>query len=333
MTSTSGGMDDDTESANVDRPIGYDAESRRWLQLSVGISLAAVAALVVHLVWPQRATDTVTLGLLFIAFVPWLAPLVSRLKLPGGAEVEFREIRRDMARLAQRVETVERWALDTAIPADVRDSLHAALTRYASYLDGIPLPRGDALPQIYSHPEGDNQSFYLPEVNSILLGGVYADDPDMALHEYTHVMLDANHPGWSLAVKPIESGLAAYLPCSFLDRPYLGGRTIVNAVAQGISSQDAGIFVQNDRRVDSEDETPTMQNLGQAWAAVFWEIRSLLGQRTADRLLVDAWTDDKAVSAEEYVELVTHMIREDRQLADRVGVIQQIFIERGAIVR
>lgn len=55
------------------------------------ISAVAVAAVVVKIVYPN-AVDVITLGLIVLAFVPWLAPIVKSLELTGLGKVEFREL-------------------------------------------------------------------------------------------------------------------------------------------------------------------------------------------------------------------------------------------------
>ncbi|HJR72484.1 MAG TPA: hypothetical protein VJ806_02445 [Luteimonas sp.] len=64
----------------------------RNLKLAVSSSAALVAA--AHLIWPYIAIDGITLGLLVVAVIPWLAPLVKSVELPGGLKVELQEIQK-----------------------------------------------------------------------------------------------------------------------------------------------------------------------------------------------------------------------------------------------
>jgi hypothetical protein len=61
-------------------------------QLQVIISFLAVILAIVHLIWPHVALDGVTITLLLIAILPWLAPLFKSVELPGGVKVEFQEL-------------------------------------------------------------------------------------------------------------------------------------------------------------------------------------------------------------------------------------------------
>lgn len=51
------------------------------------MSIAAV-----HIIWPQLKIDSITLTLLIVAVVPWLAQLFKSLELPGGWKLEFQEL-------------------------------------------------------------------------------------------------------------------------------------------------------------------------------------------------------------------------------------------------
>lgn len=64
-------------------------EARR---VQIGISVVSGLAIIVHLIWPELSIDGVTLTLLAFAILPWLAPLLKALELPGGWKVEFQDL-------------------------------------------------------------------------------------------------------------------------------------------------------------------------------------------------------------------------------------------------
>lgn len=66
-------------------------DSIRPLRLIV--TLGALGLVLAHLIWPSLSIDGVTLGLVAIAIIPWLAPLVKSLEFPGGWKVELREMK------------------------------------------------------------------------------------------------------------------------------------------------------------------------------------------------------------------------------------------------
>lgn len=62
------------------------------------VSLGALLLALAHIIWPQLAIDAVALALIVIALLPWLAPLVKSLELPGGWKVEFQELQQAASR-------------------------------------------------------------------------------------------------------------------------------------------------------------------------------------------------------------------------------------------
>lgn len=67
-------------------------EAKSIKRLRQVVTLVALMLALGHILWPTLAIDAITLGLLVIAVVPWLAPLVKSLELPGGWKVELREL-------------------------------------------------------------------------------------------------------------------------------------------------------------------------------------------------------------------------------------------------
>ncbi len=59
---------------------------------AAAISSVALFGAVAHLAWPHLAIDAITLTLVGIAVIPWLAPLFKAVELPGGVKVEFAEL-------------------------------------------------------------------------------------------------------------------------------------------------------------------------------------------------------------------------------------------------
>lgn len=72
--------------------MNYNNEDRTRT-LKVVISVIAAVGLVVHIAFPNLSIDAISLGLLIIAVLPWLAPLVKAAELPGGFKIEFQEVK------------------------------------------------------------------------------------------------------------------------------------------------------------------------------------------------------------------------------------------------
>ena len=75
------------------------AKLSRWLRWIV--TLCALVFAGIHLFRPSLAIDAVTLTLLVIALVPWLAPIFKSLEFPGGWKVEFQDLQKVAVRAEQ----------------------------------------------------------------------------------------------------------------------------------------------------------------------------------------------------------------------------------------
>ena len=61
-------------------------------RLQIGITAIAGLIIIIHLIWPSLAIDAITLTLIIVAIIPWLAPLFKSLEFPGGWKVEFKDL-------------------------------------------------------------------------------------------------------------------------------------------------------------------------------------------------------------------------------------------------
>lgn len=115
------------------------------------ITLAALAAASVHLLWPTAAIDGVTVTLLFVAVLPWLQPLFKSLELPGGVKVEFQELQRvtdraDAAGLVaapQATDLSPEYSFLQVASADPNLALAGLRIELESHLDKLARSRGD----------------------------------------------------------------------------------------------------------------------------------------------------------------------------------------------
>lgn len=62
--------------------------------LRIGVTTLALVAATVHIRWPEIKIDVITLGLLILACLPWLAPLIKSIEIPGVGKFELQEIKR-----------------------------------------------------------------------------------------------------------------------------------------------------------------------------------------------------------------------------------------------
>lgn len=66
-------------------------------KLRIGISIVALAIALLHILVPSLKVDAITLGLIVLAVLPWLAPLVKSVELPGGVKIELQDVERAAA--------------------------------------------------------------------------------------------------------------------------------------------------------------------------------------------------------------------------------------------
>lgn len=66
------------------------------------ISLIALIIAVIHNIFPQITLDGITLGLIALATLPWVVPIIKSLELPGGFKIELQEFEK----AAQRADSV-----------------------------------------------------------------------------------------------------------------------------------------------------------------------------------------------------------------------------------
>ena len=72
---------------------------RRLVQISVTVvALCGVAA---HMRWPDAKIDAITLALIVLAALPWVAVLFEEIELPGGWKFKVAELKRSEQRAVQ----------------------------------------------------------------------------------------------------------------------------------------------------------------------------------------------------------------------------------------
>lgn len=140
----------------------------------------------------------------------------------------------------------------------------------------------------------EDNSFYSPSTKALTFGtgGVDdAEDADIILHEYGHAMQDDMLPGFgpSGEARAMGEGFGDYMAASFFADSK--AEALIPCVGTWDATSYSGDDPPNLRRVDSNKKYPRdlvgqEHNDGEIWSACLWEIRSALGRRTADRLII-----------------------------------------------
>src|ERR1035438_2488585 len=78
--------------------------SPAWLKLL--LSIVAIGCIAARIIWPTLKIDSVTLGLIVLALLPWFSEIIESLKLPGGWEVKFKDLKEAGEKVAQNLSPV-----------------------------------------------------------------------------------------------------------------------------------------------------------------------------------------------------------------------------------
>ncbi len=70
------------------------------------ITVGALSAAIAHMLWPKFVPDAITAGLLFIAVLPWLTPIIKSIEVPGVGKLELQvqEVRERQHQLQEEIE-------------------------------------------------------------------------------------------------------------------------------------------------------------------------------------------------------------------------------------
>lgn len=82
----------------------------RTLRYRLLVTSGAIVAAAVHVVFPQIVPDAITAGLIALAILPWLAPLVRSVEIPGVGKVELQQVQRDLLEAKGAALSAERKA-------------------------------------------------------------------------------------------------------------------------------------------------------------------------------------------------------------------------------
>jgi hypothetical protein len=90
----------------------FTRKSRGGMKTKIAISTICGLIAVVHLLWPRVQIDMVTLVLLLVAMLPWLASVIRSVELPGGFKIELQDVKAATEKI-----TAARAATETVQPA------------------------------------------------------------------------------------------------------------------------------------------------------------------------------------------------------------------------
>jgi len=181
-----------------------------------------------------------------------------------------------------------RLAFETtdALTASVQASLQKQLEAYIAYLDKVGFKSTAIMVKIKVDRLEIPNAYYEISTNRIVIDTRLADDPSVALREYGHHILITSNPiPPGTQSRAIESALADYFACSFLDNPRFGE---TSAKALGLKQPYVRLLANN--RKFGEFGSSTTQNVDvEVWGGALWAIRRKLGRDITDRIVAAAW--------------------------------------------
>jgi hypothetical protein len=177
-------------------------------------------------------------------------------------------------------------------------------------------------------------AYYDPQKRLMVIDRKYVLGNDLLYREYMHrVLYPQQEPKGSdsnmwWAYYAIESGLASYFPCSFLNNPKYGEQTAALDATYPI--WDFGVS----RSFTSFEANyvSAVTDGAQVWGSALWEIRQRLGKDLADPLILKAWfnltpTDARAAPGPGFVRKLEEMDQALEGGKNR-GVIHSVFQRR-----
>ena len=146
------------------------------------------------------------------------------------------------------------------------------------YLFSAQMP----LPADLQQPSDAVNAFYHDK--TLYLHSSLSGDSSVLLREYTHFVLAESVGSAAIGDSDIESGVADYLPASFLESPLIG---------EGLGRL-MGLQTTYIRRLDQVTSYTAVEDephaRGEVWSAALWACRQIGGQPAVDRAVVSAWT-------------------------------------------
>lgn len=185
----------------------------------------------------------------------------------------------------------------------------------------------------------DDNSHYSPVTKDLFFGtgGVNdSEDAEIVLHEYGHAIQDAQVPGFGRSPEcgAMGEGFGDYLAGSFFAehkparlRPCVGTWDAVS-----YSHDDPPCL----RRLDSKKKYPKdvdgeVHDDGEIWSACLWEIRTALGARSADKLVLASHSLLSPTAT--FADGANALISADAQLnaGQNKVAIRAVFVRRGIL--
>jgi uncharacterized membrane-anchored protein YhcB (DUF1043 family) len=208
------------------------------------------------------------------------------------------------------------------ISTEARARLEGAFIKFQDYLKGLGYrgTTGSLGIDIRERMEVAMISYYDADKRMTVIDSKYITDTAVVYREYMHHVLFS--PGMpkdpeSIYYYALESALAWYFPCSFIGDP----RPATHATAWDLSKKRPFSELRPDFGSALVDGT-------EIWGSAFWELRQVLGQSAADKLLFETWFKLQAqeTKADRGASFVRKLYEADKL---HEAQIRAVFVQRG----
>lgn len=160
-------------------------------KIAAAITVFALLLAAAHMAFPSVTVDAATLTLIAIAFIPWLAPMIKSLELPGGTKIELR----DFQQLEERARGV---GLMPASPIAALRGLNAAANGVAPRKAFRPLAESTAGA---TAPDAEIPAYAKPDATTGPLLKTYGEPAEA---EYSFQTIADSDPQLAMAGLRIE---------------------------------------------------------------------------------------------------------------------------------
>jgi hypothetical protein len=232
-----------------------------------------------------------------------------------------------------------RFVPSSALTPDLQGNLEASLEDFQKYLVGLGFNRNSESPvSVEISPgigikTGDGENWvahWESATSSVRVASAFANDEDLVLRQLAHQFLLPNGE-ISLQYRAIESGLASYFACSFTGNPVVGGEG-TEAGQANFPPED----LRNSRPFSQVrlDQEHVETDGSEIWGGAFWQVRQILGQQKADRLLAETWrtfSPEEPGSTSVYGAFATDLVKRSGSADGEMDAarIPEVFKQRG----
>jgi hypothetical protein len=151
--------------------------------------------------------------------------------------------------------------------------------KYLKHLDSIGFAESNVIIRIEFSKKDDDRSlaYYDPSAKKVLIGLNMSGDQVIPLREYTHHVLFSAQPSLGGAERlHLETSLADYFPCSFIDSPLIGAGlpSSKTSIPPYIFNLDNDMSFSDISNLDS-DPMQNKYKIAEIWGALWWNLRKI----------------------------------------------------------